>query len=273
MPGLPTVQRQIHEIEERAAAVYAGTLPFPADVVDEILRTGGNRSGTLYRLTYNFMVGQSRDERVEYVRQEYRTGGKGFTINGADYAVWFDRSGMQIARGRTVHTAPHNTAFLSWEQVTDRMHQLLQQGEFAPQAMLEGARDYVLKASAQALVYMERDVEQEYKPLLFDDPDLFAGTFPEAVERVAAFLEAQENIGMLTARLQTFAEQYAQNREMMRSPTYNPTRMSAVFERLARPWAAYQSRRAFIRGNRPRSLPKMRWTRCLQAALYTKTAV
>ena len=120
---------------------------------------------------------------------------------------------------------------------------------------------------------MERDVEQEYKPLLFDDPDLFAGTFPEAVERVAAFLEAQENIGMLTARLQTFAEQYAQNREMMRSPTYNPTRMSAVFERLARPWAAYQSREAFIRGNRPRSLPKMRWTRCLQAALYTKTAV
>ena len=111
----PTVQRQIHEIEERAAAVYAGTLPFPADVVDEILRTGGNRSGTLYRLTYNFMVGQSRDERVEYVRQEYRTGGKGFTINGADYAVWFDRSGMQIARGRTVHTAPHNTAFLSWD--------------------------------------------------------------------------------------------------------------------------------------------------------------
>ena len=245
LPGLPTVQRQIHEIEERAAAVYAGTLPFPADVVDEILRTGGNRSGTLYRLTYNFMVGQSRDERVEYVRQEYRTGGKGFTINGADYAVWFDRSGMQIARGRTVHTAPHNTAFLSWEQVTDRIHQLLQQGEFAPQATLEGARDYVLKACAQALVYMERDVEQEYKPLLFDDPDLFAGTFPEAVERGAAFLEVQENIGMLTARLQTFAEQYAQNREMMRSPTYNPTRMSAVFERLARPWAAYQSREDF----------------------------
>ena len=50
---------------------------------------------------------------------------------------------------------------------------------------------------------------------------------------------------MLTARLQTFAEQYAQNREMMRSPTYNPTRMSAVFERLARPWAAYQSREGF----------------------------
>ena len=147
--------------------------------MDEILRTGGNRSGTLYRLTYNFMVGQSRDERVEYVRQEYRTGGKGFTINGADYAVWFDRSGMQVARGRTVHTAPHNTVFLSWEQVTDRIHQLLQQGEFAPQATLEGCarlRSQSLRTGAG--LYGE-DVEQEYKPLLFDDPDLFAGLSPK----------------------------------------------------------------------------------------------
>ena len=82
----------------------------------------------------------------------------------------------------------------------ERIHQLLQQGEFAPQEILEGARDYVLKACAQALVYMQQDIRPEYRPLLFDNPDLFAGAFPEAVERVAAFLGAQENVDMLTAR-------------------------------------------------------------------------
>lgn len=159
--------------------------------------------------------------------------------------MWFDRAGMQIARGHTVHTAPHDTAFLSWEQVMERIHQLLQQGEFAPQEILEGARDYVLKACAQALVYMQQDIRPEYRPLLFDNPDLFAGAFPEAVERVAAFLGAQENVDMLTARLRTFAEQYAGNRDIMQATLYNPNRMAGMVGRIAKPWTAYQSRADF----------------------------
>lgn len=76
LPVLPTAQQQIHEIEERAVAAYAETLPFPAEVADEILRTGGNRAGTLYRLTYSFMTGQTPEARAEYVQREYQTGGR-----------------------------------------------------------------------------------------------------------------------------------------------------------------------------------------------------
>ena len=43
LPELPSVERQIRSIEERAAALYAGEIPIPADVVDEVLRTGSNR--------------------------------------------------------------------------------------------------------------------------------------------------------------------------------------------------------------------------------------
>ena len=76
LPVLPTAQQQIHEIEERAGADYAETRRFPAEVADELLRTGGNRAGTLYRLTYSFMTGQTPEARAEYVQREYQTGGR-----------------------------------------------------------------------------------------------------------------------------------------------------------------------------------------------------
>lgn len=44
---------------------------------------------------------------------------------------------MQIAVGDTVRNDPKNKAFLSWEDVSCRIHQLLQQGEYAPKSVLD----------------------------------------------------------------------------------------------------------------------------------------
>ena len=57
------------------------------NLVDEILRTGGNRSKSQLRLIYNFMVKKTVEEYTEFVKNEYGTGGKGFEIDGAKYAV------------------------------------------------------------------------------------------------------------------------------------------------------------------------------------------
>lgn len=72
-----------------------------------------------------------------FVKKEYGEGGKGFEIGGTKYAVWFDELGMQIAVGDTVRNDPKNKAFLSWEDVSCRIHQLLQQGEYAPKSVLD----------------------------------------------------------------------------------------------------------------------------------------
>ena len=42
----PSVEQQIRQIEERVQALYAGEITIPADVVDEVLRAGGNRKGS-----------------------------------------------------------------------------------------------------------------------------------------------------------------------------------------------------------------------------------
>ena len=131
LPEYPTANEQRRQIEERAAALYAGEVPIPEQVVDEILRTGGNRKASQLRIIYNFMSEQTPEEYAEFVKREYRKGGKGFQIDGKEYSVWFDETGMQIAVGHTVTDHILDKAFLSWEDVSGRIHQLLDQGEYA----------------------------------------------------------------------------------------------------------------------------------------------
>ena len=58
LPELPSVNEQKREIENRIAALYAGEIAIPSEVVDEVLRTGGNRSKSQLRIIYNFMSEQ-----------------------------------------------------------------------------------------------------------------------------------------------------------------------------------------------------------------------
>ena len=72
--------------------------------------------------------GQTEQENMDFVRREYGTGGKGFTIDGTDYAVWFDELGMQIAQGDSALETALDKAFLTWEDVAVWIRQLLWQG-------------------------------------------------------------------------------------------------------------------------------------------------
>ena len=157
------------------AALYAGEIAIPADVVDEILRTGSNRNGSQLRIIYNFMIDKSPEEYTDFIRREYGKGGKGFVIDGHEYSVWFDELGMQIAVGHTVEDRILDKAFLSWEDVTGRIRQLLSQGEYAPQVVLDAARGNALSEHAQALAYMEGDMAEGVAELVFEDTELFSG--------------------------------------------------------------------------------------------------
>ncbi|MBR6221708.1 MAG: N-6 DNA methylase, partial [Clostridia bacterium] len=229
------------------AAPYEREITVPTEVVDEILRTGGNRRGSQLRLIYNYMIEQTPEAATAYVKREYGKGGKGFIINGTDYAVWFDELGLQIAVGHSVRDQVVEKAFLSWDDVSGRIHQLLRQGEYAPQPVLDAARGNALTEYANALAFMERDIVDDYRHTLFDEAELemFKGGFPEEVEKVSRFLDHQENVERLVSRLRDFAVVYAENRDVMRFHYYNPTRMADTFETFAKPWIPFQAREGF----------------------------
>ena len=140
------------------------------ETLNAILRTGSNHNRTELRLIYNFMSVQTKEEYEEFVRNEYGNGGKGFIIDGKKYAVWFNKNGMQIALGETVRTK--DKIYLSWEQVTNRIHCLLKEGEFAPQSMLDKAQDNAIKEHAQALAYMKGDMAEGVAEIVFAEKDL-----------------------------------------------------------------------------------------------------
>ena len=245
LPSLPTVEQQIRAIEAPMQAQYADEITIPAKVVDEILRTGSNRNKSQLRLIYNFMTEQPPEEYTAFVKKEYGEGGKGFEIGGTKYAVWFDELGMQIAVGDTVRNDPKNKAFLSWEDVSGRIHQLLQQGEYAPKSVLDAARGNALHEHAEALSYMERDMAEGVAEMVFADTSIFSGGYPELTERLAKLLDQPEFLADLNERLLGLAEAYAEDKSVMRMPFYRPDKVSEQFQKFALPFQPYQAREGF----------------------------
>ena len=247
LPEYPTANEQRRQIEERAAALYAGEIPIPEEVVDEILRTGGNRKASQLRIIYNFMSEQTPEEYTEFVKREYRKGGKGFQIDGNEYSVWFDETGMQIAVGHTVTDHILDKAFLSWEDVSGRIHQLLDQGEYAPQSVLDAARSNVVKEHAQALAYMKGDMAEGVAEIVFDEEDLphLRSIYPEITDYLEEKIEDPQWLSELNERLDALAEAYEMDSSFMRFHHYNPINISKQFQKFAQEVIPYQARDGF----------------------------
>ena len=247
LPEYPTANEQRRQIEERAAALYAGEIPIPESVVDEILRTGGNRAGSQLRIIYNFMSEQTPEEYTEFVKREYREGGKGFQIDGNEYSVWFDETGMQIAVGHTVTDQILDKAFLSWEDVSGRIHQLLDQGEYAPQSVLDAARSNAVKEHAQALAYMKGDMAEGVAEIVFDEEDLphLRSIYPEITDYLEEKIEDPQWLSELNERLDALAEAYEMDSSFMRFYHYNPINISKQFQKFAQEVIPYQARDGF----------------------------
>ncbi|WP_438265777.1 Eco57I restriction-modification methylase domain-containing protein [Blautia wexlerae] len=247
LPEYPTADEQRRQIEKRAAALYAGEIPIPEEVVDEILRTGGNRKASQLRIIYNFMSEQTPEEYTEFVKREYRKGGKGFQIDGNEYSVWFDETGMQIAVGHTVTDHILDKAFLSWEDVSGRIHQLLDQGEYAPQSVLDAARSNAVKEHAQALAYMKGDMAEGVAEIVFDEEDLphLRSIYPEITDYLEEKLEDSQWLSELNERLDALAEAYEENHSIMRFHHYNPINISKQFQKFADEVIPYQARDGF----------------------------
>ena len=247
LPEYPTANEQRRQIEERAAALYAGEIPIPESVVDEILRTGGNRAGSQLRIIYNFMSEQTPEEYTEFVKREYREGGKGFQIDGNEYSVWFDETGMQIAVGHTVTDHILDKAFLSWKDVSGRIHQLLDQGEYAPQSVLDAARSNAVKEHAQALAYMKGDMAEGVAEIVFDEEELphLRSIYPEITDYLEEKIEDPQWLSELNERLDALAEAYEMDSSFMRFHHYNPINISKQFQKFAQEVIPYQARDGF----------------------------
>ncbi len=138
-----------------------------------------------------------------------------------EYSVWFDETGMQIAVGHTVTDHILDKAFLSWEDVSGRIHQLLDQGEYAPQSVLDAARSNAIKEHAQALAYMKGDMAEGVAEIVFDEEDLphLRSIYPEITDYLEEKMEDPQWLSELNERLDALAEAYEEDSSLCVSIT------------------------------------------------------
>ncbi|MGL6200421.1 MAG: SNF2-related protein [Lachnospiraceae bacterium] len=162
-PEIPPVQNEhgqggifgSSQIGENLRDTLLGT-GISLEAVDIALRTGGNHSKTMQRIAAWYMKEKTPAENTDFIRQEYNTGGKGFIVNDVDIAVWWDKDGMTLGKGRSALQASEYV-HLSWEQIADRIGELLETGQFASQDILDEALDNEFHEAADKLWFFYRD--------------------------------------------------------------------------------------------------------------------
>ncbi|WP_420314588.1 DEAD/DEAH box helicase family protein [Blautia wexlerae] len=154
---------------------------------------------------------------------------------------------MQIAVGHTVTDQILDKAFLSWEDVSGRIHQLLDQGEYAPQSVLDAARSNAVKEHAQALAYMKGDMAEGVAEIVFDEEDLphLRSIYPEITDYLEEKIEDPQWLSELNERLDALAEAYEMDSSLMRFHHYNPINISKQFQKFAAEVIPYQARDGF----------------------------
>lgn len=88
-------------------------LGVPPAVVGRALTSGGNKPHSQERIVAFFQKNPTGSAAASFLEKEYGEGGKGLSIGGREYALWFNKEGLRIAPGRTAH-APGSTLVPWW---------------------------------------------------------------------------------------------------------------------------------------------------------------
>ena len=133
-------------------------MALPQQVIDEVICSGSNDRDSIYTICAYYKRGYKSEENIRFLENEYGSGtGKGFVIDGKEYAVVFEEEGIRIAEGRSVYSAEDST-FLPWGAVDKRIKELLSMGRYMSAADYAVVEDKLLDRAADRLWFVHRDV-------------------------------------------------------------------------------------------------------------------
>lgn len=210
-------------------------------IVDDVLRTGGNEKNSVLRIIYEFM--QDQEDHVDFIKNEYKIGGKGLILNGQSYAVWFDEHGLSIAQGDSALETTSTIMNLSWHDVCEEMQHLLNSGIYQKQSILDAAYDNAVKEMAEEIYWMVEDLQNEYREMFVgkeklqpkDCEDLFR-------ER----LKDQDSLEKMRQVLQYLDKEYQEFPNIMRLHYHNPSKTYRTFKRFSFERKSFVAREDFV---------------------------
>ncbi len=207
------IDLQLNLFDEAEDAQAPSAFSFPQEVMDDVLRLGGNTDELRMRVVAEFEKRRSVDEIAAFLPAVYQ-GGNGFAIDGEKYAVWYTEDGIRIAQGEQARYE-RGAQLIPWADAAARIGELLGDGRYATKDEVAGAEDYERELIAQKLWHLCRDLSEGNEgpfPSLAD----VGGGYPEAVQKIAAKLADPEGREAVLGDYLAFREAYKADRGVLR---------------------------------------------------------
>ena len=187
----PTEEEQLGEIRKAAAALDQPVAFLISDeVVDDILRTGSGQKNTLFHITARLIEGLGNEEMQSFLKDEYGTGGKGFSIDGQKISIWYDNDGIRIRRGDSARR--NFDRIVTWEEAADRIRDMYEDGNYVDNLISNNAIEQEQKEMTELLALHFRDTSNNREEQSYSDwKDVLRETWTEP-EKVGAIVDRFE---------------------------------------------------------------------------------
>lgn len=206
------------------------------DMVNHVLRGGSAEPRSLERIVAQFQKGKSVSENAEFLRKEFGEDGRGYKYAPPDFSSaalvssWTDNTGITVAISNTAFPEGKN-AHLEWSEAAERISEMLENGEYCSQDIIDRAIDNDMKDIAGKLWYLHQDCEVEY----FISDEMFKGGFPDSTERIKASLTDSATLQKYIDGLEDLIRQYEQDRNVLRFHFHKPKELLSRLKDLQLP--------------------------------------
>ena len=231
----PTEQEQIQRIagKERINKPFAySAFSMPQNQMDSILRTGNNKDDGLLRIISFYQKNKSLEEKADFLQKEYQ-GGKGLYIENQKVSLWFYDDGIHIAKGDTALYS-NSKQVISWIEVAERIEELLRDGQYVPQDILDKVGAYERQELAQTLWYLHQDFSDKARKQFFNE-EIFKGGFPDSTKHIAQLLDSPKEREIIIESLQQFNFAYEEDPKLLRFHFHKPQKLLSDIKDLQLP--------------------------------------
>ena len=143
--NLPTVDEQI-EMIAKAEDEKASAFAISKKDIDSVLQKGSGVADGKYRIYRQFQKGVDRQKNIEFLKNEYGTGGGTHIFpDGFSGHSWYDSKGLAIDRNGTY---TNHDLVLKWSQVEKRLRELIKDNRYLNPKEKDHYADYLESVSA-----------------------------------------------------------------------------------------------------------------------------
>ena len=200
----PSFEEQVGTVAAAEASMKY-TMPaafsLPQNELETILRSGGGKQHSRKRIYAKYQQGKTPEEMAEFLKNEYKTTGKGFEFDRNPVSLWFDEMGMRIGYGTS---AKENTlAVMSWSEVESHIRVMVENGTYM-------SANEVFLVNAVEREGIATDINNFFRDGISEMPEnleLKFSDYPASMERLCELLSTTEGRELIKNELEKAKEQ------------------------------------------------------------------